>query len=135
MRTNPITVHLTDPLKGAGSIPFTFTSTDLTSLLIEGIQLGKLIATEERDLESIRTGYKLRSEFMENKHQEVMNEIERFYDDRQGTIDAINRQSELLIAAGQYEVAQVLLSKLIDMVASNSPLRSAMGLRDDKFQG
>ena len=129
----PVTVHLIDAHKRAKPIPFTLNSTDLTGLLIEAIQLGKLVATEKRDLEAIRSNYKERSERLENLHNEIMTEIKEFYGQRQAIIDKINHQSDQLIAAGQYDVAEVLLSKLIDMVANHSPLRTAIELRNERL--
>jgi len=129
----PITVHLLDAQKRAEPIPFTLNSTDLTGLLIEAIQLGKLLTTEQRDLEAIRSDYKLRSEYLADQHNQIINEIDRFYNERENTINQINQKADLFIASGQYDIAEGLLKQLIQLVASNSPLRSAMDLRDKKL--
>lgn len=129
----PVTVHLLDAHKRAEPLPFTLHSTELMGLLVEAVQLGKLIATEERDLEAIRADYRLKSEYLEKQHTQIISEIEHFYGERKLIIDKINEQADRLTAAGQFEMAQALLNKLIDMVANHSPLRTTMELRNVKL--
>jgi hypothetical protein len=114
-------------------IPFTLHSTELFGLLVESVQLAKLIATEKRDLEAIRADYALRSQFLENLHKETLTFLENEYKERSQIIAAINENGKLLIVAGEYNAAQQIMNRLTDFIANNSPLKTALELRNSKL--
>lgn len=132
-KTSSDQVQLINALNRAQPASFTLNSSDLTGLLIEAIQLAKLVTTEQRDLEVIRNEYTLKSQYLEQKHTEIITMIEKEYEGRAQIIGAINARAEQLISSGQYDAAQVILNRMIDIIESGSPLRSAMELRNQRL--
>ena len=126
-------IQVLDAQNRAKPIPFTLHSTELFGLLVETIQLAKLVATEKRDLEAIRANYELRSQYLENLHTETLSFLENEYKERSQIISAISENAKLLILSGEYQAGQQIMNRLTDFIMNNSPLKSALELRNSKF--
>lgn len=114
------------------TVPFAFQSTELFGLLAESLQLVRLIATEKRDLKMIRNNYRLRQQYLENIHLEVLAFMEHAYRERSLIISAISENTKLLITVGEFDAAQHIMNRLTDFIAANSPLKTALDLRSGK---
>lgn len=128
-----IEVHVLQAQDRSRPVPFTLRAGDLYGLLSETIQLVKLVATKEKDLEAIRTDHALRSRHLENLHKETMLLIEKKYNERSQMIAGINENSKLLIAAGEYAAAQQIMNRLADFLSNNNPLREALEFRNSQL--
>jgi hypothetical protein len=104
-------------------------SVDIVTLAMESIQLAKLVATEQRDLEAIRTDYILKEQFLRNMHEEAITYMEKTYKERSQMIDVINQNAQLLIKFGEYAAAKEVITRLTEFISSNSPLRAISDLR------
>lgn len=124
----PIDVAVNNAQARSHPLTFTITATDIGKLLSEAVQLSTLIATEVRDLEAIRADLALRSQKLNNIHEEVMSLIKNEYRSRERQADLIHENVRLMIQAGQYKIAQEILNRLTDILA-DSPLKMAMEYR------
>jgi hypothetical protein len=127
-KLNPIDVAVHAARNRANPLHFSITATNIPNLLSEVIQLAKLISTEERDIEAIRTDYMLRSQKLKEVHEEVLFMIEKEYSSRDKQTELIHENVKLLIVSGQYHLAQKILERLTDIL-SDSPLKQAMQYR------
>lgn len=118
------------------SEPFTYQmhSNNLVGLAVEAIQLAKLVATEERDLEAIRTHHELRMQFLERTHEEILIDVQSRYTERAQIIDAIKEYAKMLVTAGEYGAAQQIMMQLAALLTSESPLATALNLRAKRLE-
>jgi transcription initiation factor IIF auxiliary subunit len=128
----PMIMHLKDAQNRAIPFPVNINATDIVTLLAESIHLAKLVSTEKRDLEVIRNDYLLKSQQLENDHQEIMAAIDREYTERSQMIDGITISAKQLIDAGQYDVGHALMSKMIDLLAKESPLEKIANMKNQR---
>ena len=124
----PLDLAIQDAQNRSKPIPFKMHAIDVTTLLVESVQLAKLAATEERDLEAIRSDFALRTQKLSQIHEEVMFMVEKEYSERGQQTALIHKQVELLIGLGQYEIARQILNRLTDILA-DSPLKNALNYR------
>lgn len=113
------------------AMPFqvSLSSADIVSLAMESLQLAKLVATEQRDLEAIRADHIAKAQFLRNLHEEVITFMENTYKERSQMIDVINQNAQLLIKCGEYAAAKEIMTRLTEFMSNNSPLRSVAELR------
>lgn len=113
------------------AMPFqvTLNSADIVSLAMESIQLAKLVATEQRDLEAIRSDHALKAQYLHNLHEEVITYMGNTYKERSQMIEVINQNAQLLIKCGEYAAAKEIMTRLTEFMSNNSPLRSVAELR------
>jgi len=123
----PVTIHLDNARKRAEPTPITLHSTDLIGLLKEAVELGKLKATESRDLEAIRTDYMKTYKELDDYHNRAMSALDQEYAKRNKMIDEISAMAKQLISQGQYEAGQAIISQMLDIIAKqDSPLNTVI---------
>lgn len=125
---NPVDVIVRDATARAVPVTYRLQSLTVFDLLTEVVGLAKLLATEERDLLAIRTEYELRTASIANLHAVNLMLIDREYEERKVYTDSINRTVNILIEKGQYLIAQQLMNRLADILAS-SPLDKVLSKR------
>lgn len=125
---NPIDVAIQDARNRSQAVPFKINALDISTLLMETVQLAKLSVTEARDIEAIRSDFTLRSQKLKDIHEEIMFMIEKEYTSREQQTSLIHENVKLLIGAGQYQIAQQILDRLAEILA-DSPLKNAMNYR------
>lgn len=108
--------------------------TTYAGLISSALELGKLVATEERDLQAIASHYDIEVRRISAAFREVeMAMLAGFEQDaslRERTFDAIN----LLIEKGQFEIASEFHRRLIDSF-SRPPLETLVELRNQAGSG
>ena len=123
----PIDVLVRDARSRAEPIPFRFQSTNIPGLLVEAMQLAKILATEERDLEALRSDFALRIRKLDDNREKAVLLINGEYKERSEQIALLNENVKLLIGLNQFEIAQQIMNRMADIL-SDSPLRRAMSL-------
>lgn len=103
-------------------------STSIPGLLVEAMQLAKLVATEERDLASIRADFALRIRQLDDNREKALLLITNEYRERSEQIALLNENVRLLIQLHQFEIAQQIMNRMADIL-SDSPLRRALPVR------
>ena len=127
-KTSPIDIHVRDARGRAEPTPFRLQSTDIPGLLVEAMQLAKLLATEERDLAAIRTDFALRIREMDDNREKATQLITGEYKERSEQIALLNENVKLLISMNQFEIAQQIMNRMADIL-TDSPLKRAMHLK------
>ena len=127
-KITPIDIQVRDARGRAEPLPFRLQSTDITGLLVEAMQLAKLVATEERDLESIRTDFALRIREIDNSREKATMLISGEYKERSEQITLLNENVKLLIKMNQFDAAVLIMNRMADILA-DSPLKRAMPLK------
>lgn len=128
-KAHPVTI-LSDAKKRAEPAQFALQSTDLIGLLKEAMELAKLKATEQRDLEVIRNDYMLKKQHLEEKHAQAMEMIQKSYADRKMIIDEISGIAKALIEAEQYEAGQAVVSQMLTIISKESPLQAIIEMNN-----
>ena len=124
----PVDLIVRDATARAAPVTYRLQSLTVFDLLTETVGLAKLLATEERDLLAIRTEYELRTASIANLHAVNMNLIDREYEERKINSESFFRSANFLMEKGQYEIAQQLMNRLADILAS-SPLDKVLSKR------
>ncbi len=127
-RLAPLDVQVRAARERAKPIPFRIQGTTVFDLLIESVNLAKLVATEARDLEAIRSDHTQRMRHLEAVHMRAMGFINGEYKERSEQVKLLNENVKLLIEMNQFEIAQQIMNRLADILA-DSPLKRAMNLR------
>lgn len=125
----PMEVTIQQALGRAAPASYLLRSTTVLDLLVEAVELAKILATEERDLAAIRAEYEIRSARLANNHTENVMLINREYDERQIQINMLNDTVHKLITANQFIIAQQLMNRLADILAA-SPLDKVLKHRN-----
>jgi hypothetical protein len=114
----------------ARSLPgkFQLQSHDIVGLLKESFILAQLVATEKRDLLAIRADYELRLRQIEMNAQMSITMIQEEYKERSAQIAMLDKNVQLLIEVGQFEIASQIMNRMADIL-SESPLKRALSFR------
>lgn len=124
----PVDVILRDASLRATSSTYRLQSVTVLDLLVEAVDLAKLLATEERDLLVIRSEYEHRAATLANEHATNVLLIDHDYEERKIQTEALNKAAHLFIKEGQHEIAQQIMNRLADILAS-SPLDKLLNSR------
>ena len=124
--SQPMVMQLTDAHNRSLPVPININATDIVTLLAESIHLAKLVTTEKRDLEVIRSDYMLMAQKLQNDHEEIMSALDKAYSDRSKMIDVINENAKILMDAGQYAAGHAIMNRMIDLLALESPLEKIL---------
>jgi hypothetical protein len=107
---------------------------DVVGLLTELAQLSKLLATEKRDLEVIRSHYTLEMQKLANTREEVMKTLDRDYDERAEKIRQIHERIKEFTALGQFDLVKFCMEFMMTDLGP-SPLRQIIEGRNAKQLG
>lgn len=89
--------------------------TDVTELLKVVADCYRLSVTAERDIAEIAHHYELERQKSSHRHDEIMLALENEYAERAQQITTIERAAMALIERGQFELAQVIISQLLEL--------------------
>lgn len=118
---SPMEVTIQQSLGRSKPTSYLLQSTTMLDLLLEAVELAKILATEERDLLAIRSDYELRTAKLANSHALNVLSINHEYESRKIQMETFHRVVEKMMESGEFAPAQQLMNRLADILAM-SPL-------------
>lgn len=130
---DPVELKVVNQRYPSFQLPFHLSANNISTLLIEVVQLVKLTATQGAELQAISSNHALRAQRMQDVHNEIMFMIDREYATRQQQAALIHENVKLLIQAQQYEIAAQIMNRLTALLA-DSPIKQALSYRDNQLR-
>lgn len=130
MSNKPVDVLVRDAQ--GRSLPFSLHTGDVVALLRELTALGTVLATEKRDIETIRAHYSIEMQRLANTREEVLRTLDHDYNERTLQIKGLQEQIMGFGAMGQIEIVKLCMQALKEL--GPSPLRQIIDSRNARLK-
>lgn len=106
------------------------TAHNVTALAKLALEAFELTVTLERDVKLIDSHYDRLKQVDRELHREVMEAMRQNFAERERAIGIVEKMAEKLVDNGDYECANQIVIKLMELLSRTSPVDEAVKIRD-----